>query len=745
MTFICSFAQKNVLRSFSLFALVAVILMAFFLSTPMLAATATTLSVSPASPAVGSVITFTATVGSTHGLVNFCNASAVICDDGALLGSVWVTTGGTATLKRSLPAGTTNVVAVYQGAKSSVIPVTVSGVEPDTAVKEFSTGQTAASGAVLISGDFNNDGHADILFYPKGGTPALYLGNGDGTFTTGPVPTFLNNTAWSGYENNSQNWVMGDFNRDGNLDFVGGNPPQVFLGNGAGGFTAGQKLSVLDAALITNPTILLDDYNVDGYPDLAIFSGNSNDSDACKVQIFFGKGDGTFTKGPATPVGFDQLEGDGVHCIDWTATPHYDSTQAALGGYPGLDGSGGFTVTQNVEGQSEVYHVFVNTSGIPTSYSNSNFANPAGTTWGDFTGTGEAVIDSSTSTLPLPSGCGSPFDAVGDFNSDGYTDLACLNNYAFYGFDLQAASGRGNNTLGAAWTFTADYPEGPYGLASGDFYSTGSPAVALLSGDPTAYVTIVAPLKITPAKVAPTIIWATPADITSGTALSATQLNATANVPGTFLYTPAAGTVLNVGSQTLLAVFTPTDSTDYSPARATITINVNPAVVSSYTLTSNTQSVVGSGAVTLSLTSTNYAGTVSFVATVSSLDGTASNVSASAPSVTLTNGGNGNTVLTISSNANATNHSPVAPWSSGGTIMLGAVLLGAPLAARRKQVIAVLLTAAAITLAGFSMACGKGGTSTPVAPATRTYTVTVTPTGTGAVTNPAPVTITVTN
>ena len=48
-------------------------------------------------------------------------------------------------------------------------------------------------------------------------------------------------------------------------------------------------------------------------------------------------------------------------------------------------------------------------------------------------------------------------------------------------------------------------------------------------------------------KATPTITWATPADITYGTALSATQLNATASVPGTFVYTPVAGTVLNAG------------------------------------------------------------------------------------------------------------------------------------------------------------------------------------------------------
>ena len=44
-----------------------------------------------------------------------------------------------------------------------------------------------------------------------------------------------------------------------------------------------------------------------------------------------------------------------------------------------------------------------------------------------------------------------------------------------------------------------------------------------------------------------------------------TQLNASANVPGTFAYTPAAGTVLNPGNGQLLSVlFTPTDNSDYT-------------------------------------------------------------------------------------------------------------------------------------------------------------------------------------
>lgn len=75
----------------------------------------------------------------------------------------------------------------------------------------------------------------------------------------------------------------------------------------------------------------------------------------------------------------------------------------------------------------------------------------------------------------------------------------------------------------------------------------------------------------------PTITWSTPAAITYGTPLSGTQLNATASVPGSFMYSPGLGTILGVGSQTLSATFTPTDSTDYSSANASVSLQVTPA------------------------------------------------------------------------------------------------------------------------------------------------------------------------
>ncbi len=76
----------------------------------------------------------------------------------------------------------------------------------------------------------------------------------------------------------------------------------------------------------------------------------------------------------------------------------------------------------------------------------------------------------------------------------------------------------------------------------------------------------------------PQISWATPTPIVYGTALSATQLNASSPVAGGFTYSPAAGAVLGVGQQMLTATLTPADTTDYTPGTATVTLNVIPAV-----------------------------------------------------------------------------------------------------------------------------------------------------------------------
>ncbi len=77
----------------------------------------------------------------------------------------------------------------------------------------------------------------------------------------------------------------------------------------------------------------------------------------------------------------------------------------------------------------------------------------------------------------------------------------------------------------------------------------------------------------------PMLTWPNPTGIVYGTALGATQLNATASVPGTFEYTPPSGTLLEVGgNQSLGVVFTPTDATNYTGAAASAHITVYAAV-----------------------------------------------------------------------------------------------------------------------------------------------------------------------
>ena len=89
------------------------------------------------------------------------------------------------------------------------------------------------------------------------------------------------------------------------------------------------------------------------------------------------------------------------------------------------------------------------------------------------------------------------------------------------------------------------------------------------------------------------MISVSPVNITYGTALANVQLSGSASwtvngstvtVPGTLAYTSAAGTVLGAASgQSEAVTFTPSDTTDYTTASSTATVNVaqaTPTVVS---------------------------------------------------------------------------------------------------------------------------------------------------------------------
>lgn len=165
----------------------------------------------------------------------------------------------------------------------------------------FNQGPVSANsdvaGSIMAAvGDFNGDGKLDIA--ATGGGYAVYsnvvtilLGNGDGTFTLGPTPT---------YATGDDPWaiVAADFNGDGKLDlavanYFGGSVT-ILLGNGDGTFRAasGSPISVGK-----NPIALaVADFNSDGKVDLVV--GNQTDN---TLTILLGNGDGTFTPAASSP------------------------------------------------------------------------------------------------------------------------------------------------------------------------------------------------------------------------------------------------------------------------------------------------------------------------------------------------------------------------------------------------------------------------------------------------------------
>jgi hypothetical protein len=104
-----------------------------------------------------------------------------------------------------------------------------------------------------------------------------------------------------------------------------------------------------------------------------------------------------------------------------------------------------------------------------------------------------------------------------------------------------------------------------YNPPTGTILSTGphSLHVDFKPYDTANYSDVPKEVEIDVNKVIPTITWNKPDDITYGTALNSTQLNAVASVPGTLTYNPPTGTILSTGPHSLHVDFTPYDTANY--------------------------------------------------------------------------------------------------------------------------------------------------------------------------------------
>jgi hypothetical protein len=196
----------------------------------------------------------------------------------------------------------------------------------------------------------------------------------------------------------------------------------------------------------------------------------------------------------------------------------------------------------------------------------------------------------------------------------------------------------------------------PAGTAITDNFGNATfTVVGLNAGTHSISVSFAGDLDLTAAKAAATLTiakagvslkWSTPNAIPYGTPLGSDQLNATATVPGTFTYTPAAGILLDAGTQTLLATFTPDDQQNYTNGEISVSFVVNKAdqptlsvvapasLVYGTTVILSTTGGAGTGLVGISTgTSTGCAGAFSFV-NVTNASGTCT--------VTATKGGDSN-------------------------------------------------------------------------------------------------------
>ncbi len=130
---------------------------------------------------------------------------------------------------------------------------------------------------------------------------------------------------------------------------------------------------------------------------------------------------------------------------------------------------------------------------------------------------------------------------------------------------------------GGAWTSTG-LSGGATSAGGFSGYTAGSYTIGVTYSGDGNYAPGAASTTLTINKANPPLTWITPANINYGTPLSATQLDPTSGgVAGTFVFTPAAGTVLPVGFHNLSATFTPTDSTDYNQLTILVTLVVVPA------------------------------------------------------------------------------------------------------------------------------------------------------------------------
>ncbi len=397
--------------------------------------TTTSFSVSsPGASTIGAPVTFTANVtpANATGLVEFY-------DGPDFLGASALGNGQAHFTTRSLTVGSRKLRARYTGDSinqfSISAPATqIVGTVPGSGFQPAVLYPAGTSAIAPASGDFNGDGIPDLVIanFNQGGQGTIDVRIGSGTGTFGPATSY--NVSTEPYS-----IAIGDFNRDGNADLAVGSYQagnvDILLGNGDGTFRAPVTYSAGGDVV----SIIVGDFNGDGIADLATANYNGH-----SISMLRGNGDGTFQPAALTPL--------------TAATLPYS---VAAGDFNG-DGNTDLVVANS--GTASVTILFGNGQGsfnLPQTYST-----------GAGTSGARAVV-------------------VGDFNADGFDDLAVANTGS-NNVSIFAGSSNGIFAVSPPSVVSTGALD-PETIAVGDFngggevdlavaaFSTG--AVGILSGD----------------------------------------------------------------------------------------------------------------------------------------------------------------------------------------------------------------------------------------------------------------------
>jgi hypothetical protein len=361
-------------------------------------------------------------------------------------------------------SGTTNVIPGVGGGTTAYSSVTVTAsisVIPNT----FDVGLRPYS---IVVGDFDKDGNIDLVTANKSSQGvSVLLGKGDNTFK--PASTF-STVGFNGLSPSSV--AVADFNKDGKLDLVTANNLSnnisLLLGKGDGSFQAAVNFPLESASAPIS--IAVGDFNKDGKSDIVTVNNASQN-----ISVLLGDGIGGFGtaknfKVPSRPssVTVGDLNKDGKSDLVVTSS-YFNNVSILLGNGDGTFNSATqFDVGANPN--SVVLEDFNKDNKLDLAVANSD-SNNVSILLGNGTGGFGIATNFDVGLNPVSV-------TVIDFDNDGNSDLAVANA----GSDtVSVLLGDGNGGFGIATTFVVGTK--PYYLTVSDFNKDGKSDLAVANSE----------------------------------------------------------------------------------------------------------------------------------------------------------------------------------------------------------------------------------------------------------------------